>query len=321
MNGVLVVDKPSGPDLARRRRARAARRSADAAHRPHRHARSARDRRPAAASIGRATRLAQFLVDATRRNTSPTSGSARRRHLRRARRGHRRRRRPAGGRPRPVTVDLDGRWLAALLREFRGTFPQMPPPFSAKKIGGAPALRAGAAATRPSELKPVQVDRSASCELARRSTDGPRRTAAASRARAGFYVRSLAHDLGAAARVRRRTSRRCGGRGPGEFGAGRRRSTLDGSRRKGRERRPARADRTRCCPSSRRSSLTDEGARRAAHGNALAAEDLRRPNGRRQPAPGRAECGSWTPTGALLAIAEPARRRAFASPRRPGVKY
>ena len=48
MDGVLVVDKPSGPtshDVVARRAARARR----AAHRPHRHARSAGDRRAAAA--------------------------------------------------------------------------------------------------------------------------------------------------------------------------------------------------------------------------------------------------------------------------------
>ena len=41
MDGLLVVDKPAGSDLPRRRRARAAR-ARRAAHRPHRHARSAR---------------------------------------------------------------------------------------------------------------------------------------------------------------------------------------------------------------------------------------------------------------------------------------
>ena len=49
------------PDVARRRRARAPR-ARRAAHRPHRHARSAGDRRLLVLLVGRATRLAQFLV-------------------------------------------------------------------------------------------------------------------------------------------------------------------------------------------------------------------------------------------------------------------
>ena len=74
---------------------------------------------------------------------------------------------------------------------FVGSYPQRPPPFSAKKIDG---VRAYALARRrqPVEVTPAQVTVEALTVL---SIDGPRvrcRMVCLS----GFYVRSLAHDLG-----------------------------------------------------------------------------------------------------------------------------
>ena len=74
---------------------------------------------------------------------------------------------------------------------FVGPYPQRPPPFSAKKIGGVRAYDL-ARRRRPVEMKPVPVSVEALTVL---SMDGPRvrcRIICSS----GFYVRSLAHDLG-----------------------------------------------------------------------------------------------------------------------------
>jgi tRNA pseudouridine55 synthase len=88
-------------------------------------------------------------------------------------------------------VSLDPEEIGRLAAEFRGVIEQMPPPFSAKKIGGVPAYKL-ARKKQPVELKPVQVEMKEfeifSCENA----------CARFRARvaSGTYMRSVAHDLG-----------------------------------------------------------------------------------------------------------------------------
>ena len=136
MDGLLVIDKPVGPDLARRRRARAAG-ARRAARRPHRHARSGGQRRAAA---GHRPRDAARAVPERERQELRRRHPARRRdrHLRRA--GTRRRRavrRPAAHR---------ARRSSARSTTFRGTFLQQPPAYSAKRIGGTAQLQAGARA-------------------------------------------------------------------------------------------------------------------------------------------------------------------------------
>jgi tRNA pseudouridine55 synthase len=85
--------------------------------------------------------------------------------------------------------------LLAALNAFRGTYPQRPPAFSAKKVAGA---RAHDLARRDAHaeiaLHPVAVTVH---DLALTGFDGDvaRLRLVAS---AGFYVRSLAHDLGVA---------------------------------------------------------------------------------------------------------------------------
>ena len=91
---------------------------------------------------------------------------------------------PAGQRPSPETI-------AHAVAGFVGSYPQRPPPFSAKKIDG---IRAYDLARRRLlvEMTPAQVTVEALTGL---SIDGPRvrcRIVCSS----GFYVRSLAHDLG-----------------------------------------------------------------------------------------------------------------------------
>ncbi len=83
--------------------------------------------------------------------------------------------------------------IEALLPRFRGRIEQMPPPFSAKKIQGVPAYKLARRA-QPVELKPVTVTISTFDLLA--LEDGRMRFRAV--CSTGAYVRSLAHDLGAA---------------------------------------------------------------------------------------------------------------------------
>jgi tRNA pseudouridine55 synthase len=83
--------------------------------------------------------------------------------------------------------------IAAALDRFRGTFAQVPPPFSAKKIAGRRAYEA-ARHRKLVDLRPVQVTVH-DLELVSRTDDVARLRV---RCSAGFYVRSLAHDLGVA---------------------------------------------------------------------------------------------------------------------------
>lgn len=196
MDGLLVIDKPSGltsHDIVARAR------------------RVLRERRightgtldPMASGVlplvvGRATRLARFLsagdkrYDATVRlgvstDTRDATGTA-------------------------VGPRFEGPWpkreaIDAALTAFRGTFLQQPPAFSAKKIGGQrsyvlarQAQRAGAdeedAALAVDLRQPEPVTVTAH-RIDLLEADGPviRLDVLCS---AGFYVRSLAHDLGTA---------------------------------------------------------------------------------------------------------------------------
>jgi tRNA pseudouridine55 synthase len=79
------------------------------------------------------------------------------------------------------------------LARFRGEFRQTPPRFSAKKIGGVAAHRL---ARRGEDVQPRPVDvRVSALELLEYVSGVARLRVTAS---AGFYVRSLAHDLGEA---------------------------------------------------------------------------------------------------------------------------
>ena len=74
---------------------------------------------------------------------------------------------------------------------FTGTIEQMPPPFSAKKVGGVPAYKL-ARKNKEVELKAVQVDVKR-FEIFDLMGDRARFSCDVS---SGTYVRSLAHDLG-----------------------------------------------------------------------------------------------------------------------------
>jgi len=95
---------------------------------------------------------------------------------------------PVGMRVEPVLSLEDVREAAA---RFRGEVSQVPPPFSAKKIGGTPAYKM-ARAGKPVELKPVAIE--IKCfEIVGIDGDEARFAMTVS---AGGYVRCVAHELG-----------------------------------------------------------------------------------------------------------------------------
>lgn len=181
-DGVLVIDKPLGPsshDVVA-----AVRRALGGAKVGHTGTLDPMASGVLALLIGRATRLARFLPDTTKTyqarvqfgwatDTYDSTGV------------------PIG----PATPStIDRPTLERLLERFRGTFAQQPPAFSAKKVDGRRAYALARTAT-PVALRPVMVtvhhlhlmdigDSAATLEVT---------------SSAGFYVRSLAHDLGIAA--------------------------------------------------------------------------------------------------------------------------
>lgn len=88
-----------------------------------------------------------------------------------------------------LTLEL----VRAAAARFRGEIRQMPPPVSAKKVGGKPAYKITRAGGTP-ELKPVPIRVAA---LSIDSVDDDR-AAFTMRVSAGGYVRSIAHEMGQA---------------------------------------------------------------------------------------------------------------------------
>jgi tRNA pseudouridine55 synthase len=184
IDGVLVIDKPAGPTshdvVARARRALHEKRIGHTGTLD-----------PMATGvlplvIGRATRLASLLSSTDKAYEAGVRlGSATRTYDAADRLA-------AGGAP-PEAPALEPAQIENALGGFRGTFQQMPPPYSAKKVGGVPAYKL-ARKQQPTTLSPVAVTVR---ELTLLGVEGGlvrlRLTSTA-----GFYVRSLAHDLGAA---------------------------------------------------------------------------------------------------------------------------
>jgi len=181
MNGVIVVDKPAGWT------------SHDAVNKLRRLARTKKVGHlgtldPAATGVlplilGRATRLAQFyaasdkVYDAVVQFGWATDTYDRDGQIVGAKRD----------------LELDPNKVESLLERFRGKIRQMPPPISAKKIGGTPAYKL-ARRNLPVELKPVEVT-VYSIELVSCAGAEARIRVHCS---AGTYLRSIAHDLGQA---------------------------------------------------------------------------------------------------------------------------
>ncbi len=87
------------------------------------------------------------------------------------------------------TLTLDR--VRAAAQRFQGEIQQMPPPFSAKKIGGKPAYKL-ARKGKPVALKPARVRIDAFEILAMEGAE----TSFTMNISAGGYVRSVAHELG-----------------------------------------------------------------------------------------------------------------------------
>lgn len=200
--------------------------------------------------------------------------------------------------PRPAPPGIDSAAIEAALAAFRGTYQQTPPRFSAKKIDGVAAHRR-MRRNQDVEMTPVTVSVSELVLL--EYADGFARLRLT--ATAGFYVRSLAHDLGTAlgcgAHMESLRRTRAGSFGLDDAVA------LEEVQAEG----PAAWRRLlpleRLLPGVPAVTLTAGGARRASHGNTLGPADLADPDGSGPLAPG-ARLRLLDGDGALLGIAEPA---------------
>lgn len=194
MHGALLVDKPSGPTshdvVAFARRALKTPRIGHTGTLD-----------PLATGllvllIGHATRLSQFLVtdekeyvaDIRLGQSSPTYDAQ---GLEAEDARHQ-----AGGARREVRVTTEQ--IRRVLADFLGTFPQLPPAFSAKKVDGVRAYKK-ARKNEDVALKPVEVtvrELEMITDEARASDDDPSLLRLRIVCSSGFYVRSLAHDIG-----------------------------------------------------------------------------------------------------------------------------
>ena len=261
LHGVLVIDKPQGPTshdiVAVARRALREKRIGHTGTLD-----------PMATGVlplvlGRATRLAALLssdekaYDAAVRLGEATATYDAAERL------------AAGTRP-PVAPDIQRADIDRVVARFRGSFDQVPPPFSAKKVRGTPAYKLARNDQAP-VLAPVRVTVHALEILG--YEEGLLRLHV--RSSSGFYVRSLAHDigvqLGCGAHLEglRRTR-------AGTFDVDQALTLNELTERPGTAREhiiPLR----RLLPHIPAALLNTQGARKAAHGNSLTFSDLREP--------------------------------------------
>jgi tRNA pseudouridine55 synthase len=190
MHGVLIVDKPAGPTshdvVARVRRATGISRIG------HTGTLDPLATGVLALVVGRATRLAQFLssdekhyVAGVRLGWATATYDAEER-TRRDERGE-----LIVEPPQPPPPAIGEAELRRALTAFVGSYAQLPPPFSAKKIGGTPAYLL-ARLQKNVELKPAEVTVHALELMGLDEGLATLRIVCSS----GFYVRSLAHDMG-----------------------------------------------------------------------------------------------------------------------------
>ncbi len=243
--------------------------------------------------VGRATRLAQFLTATEKAYVATIRlGSATDTY-------------DATGRTVPLVAagaDVEAHGPAILpgrpaieraLEAFVGTYPQTPPPFSAKKIDGVRAY-VRAREGDPAAMKAVTVSVHA---LTLDAFDGDT-VRISIRCSAGFYVRSLAHALGerlgsgAHLESLRRTA-------SGGFGLEQAvpLPTVEEEGREARSRLLPLSGALRHLPAA---TLTGPGAGRAGHGRLLTAGDFAAP-----PPPGPGPFRLIGPDGRLVAIARP----------------
>src|SRR6202163_2926782 len=181
MDGVIVVDKPSGWT------------SHDVVNKIRRFAGTKKVGHlgtldPGATGVlplvlGRATRLAQFYT----RNDKVYEGVI---HF-----GYSTDSYDADGQATSPARDivLDRELLEAALQKFRGPFAQVPPPVSAKKIAGRPAYEL-TRKQQPVDLKPVNVEVYLLDLLRLEGSEAEIRVHCS----AGTYLRSIAHEAGQA---------------------------------------------------------------------------------------------------------------------------
>lgn len=179
MDGVIVVDKPSGwtsHDVVAKMR-----RLADTKKIGHLGTLDPMATGVLPLVIGRATRLAQFF----RLNEKSYEGAIRF--------GFSTNSYDATGTPTSPVMEFspDRDALLAAMQRFRGSIQQTPPAVSAKKIGGVPAYRL-ARKNKPVNLTPVEITVH-SFELI--ALDGCEARVSV-RCSSGTYLRSIAHDIG-----------------------------------------------------------------------------------------------------------------------------
>jgi tRNA pseudouridine55 synthase len=266
MHGALIVDKPAGPTshdvVARVRRAIGISRIG------HTGTLDPLATGVLALVVGRATRLAQFLssdekqyVAGVRLGWATATYDAEERTMR-GERGELIVQPPQ--RPAPAVGEAE---IREALTAFVGSYAQLPPPFSAKKIGGTPAYQL-ARLEKDVDLKPAQVSVKA-LELAALDEGLATLQIVCS---SGFYVRSLAHDLGtrlgcgAHLESLRRTR-------TGDFTVAEA-TPLDLIMAEGVEALGRLLPLASLLPKLPRVVVNARGAKRTAHGNALATEDL-----------------------------------------------
>lgn len=290
MNGVLVIDKPSGPTshdvVARVRRALGTPRVGHTGTLD-----------PLATGVlplvvGRATRLASMLSGADKEYragvrlglATDTYDAAQ-----------------LDGPPPPAPAGIDAATIESVLAAFRGTYLQRPPSYSAKKVAGVAAYKL-ARRNEPVALRPVTVTVTrlslASYEQGLVVLDVT--------CSAGFYVRALAHELGA--------SLGCGGHletlhrtRAGAF-AEADAVLLDVIESEGRQAASRLIRLERLLPHVPAVVLNERGVRRASHGNALAPDDMAGPPPALEGTGEGAASTRWRLTdeaGTLLGIAEP----------------
>jgi tRNA pseudouridine55 synthase len=195
MNGILVVDKPSGMtshDVVQRIRRVSAERSVG----------HLGTLDPMATGVlplllGRFTRLAQFF------------GAADKEYEGTIRFGYATDTYDADGDPvdSPICESFTAAALQSVVASLTGTIEQVPPPFSAKKLGGVPAHRLARKGERP-DLKAVKVnvhrfhllnpnsDTTSDNAYYVKNNGNPLEIGFRVSVSAGTYVRSLAHELG-----------------------------------------------------------------------------------------------------------------------------
>ncbi|HSL22945.1 MAG TPA: tRNA pseudouridine(55) synthase TruB [Vicinamibacterales bacterium] len=289
MDGVLVIDKPRGPTshdmVAAARRALGTRRIGHTGTLD-----------PLATGVlplvvGQATRLSQFLTgapkgyDATVRlgvetDTFDAAGQ------------------PVRTAPEGQVLAVSDADILAALEPFRGAFEQAPPPYSAKKVRGVRAYEL-ARRQEPVDTSPVPVAVQG-LEMIEREGSRVRLRVEAS---AGFYVRSLARDLGqrlgcgahleTLQRYRSGAFTMADAVTLAELESGGRAGAL--SRLIGMER---------LLPDLPAFDLSERGAHRASHGNTLGPMDGRPREGRIPPAGGLARV--FSADGRLVAVARTA---------------